>query len=186
MSRQALAAGGLLALVLLALSLLRARPVDPQRSAPAGPSPAQAPLLPTPSPSLAQPTASRVSAPSPLRLPAPGLSGANPAGTLFVQLELRADSARLLHIEARPELPFRLRPSAGRYGLLLEGPQGASASLRFEVQGLAPSGQDEVTGDELRLAAAPILLKLPRLGSPARLRVVSPAGTILGDLQLEE
>jgi hypothetical protein len=179
-SRAELALGAaLLGLVLLASQLLSTAPPAPRSSrlSPSSPS-----ASPTPQP--AEPPVEVPSPPQPLALPPPGVEGQPLEGTLFVQLELSPDSVRLLHVEARPALPFRYRPSAGRYGLLLQGPERARASLRFDAPGLADGAQDEVTGDELRLAAAPLLLKLPHLGLPARLQVFSPSGTLLGDLEL--
>jgi len=178
---------GVSALVILAGLLFTLPPGAPRAS----PSPAQSAASPLPNPTRpasSLPSSSPQASPAPpaLALPPPGLEGRTQAGTLFVQLELSANSVRVLYVEARPGLPFRLRGATGRYGLQLEGRDGARASLRFDAEALASTDQDEVSGDELRLAAAPVLLKLPRVQLPARLRVISPRGTLLGEVELRE
>ncbi|MBL4845231.1 MAG: hypothetical protein JKY65_06885 [Planctomycetes bacterium] len=103
-----------------------------------------------------------------------GLSGPAPKGTLFVQLELGPkDSVRILREIPKERLGFRLQSRPGSYWIELEDAAGRRARASFPVSGkLEVEGLERARiGDQLYLARAPVLVRLPFPQRPATLRV---------------
>ncbi|MBL4844708.1 MAG: hypothetical protein JKY65_04210 [Planctomycetes bacterium] len=197
---------GLILLILLAVISWQFIPQEVPPS-PAPPSATPSPSAPTATPSTtpsetpAAPPSTAAGLPPQVEGPpldlgpsdpmeAPKLKGAFPAGTLYAQVEIRADAVRLLGRFEKAALPFRgERVQRGRaYHALLVDSAGNRALVPFEVRGLLPAGAKgpgTVVGEEVYTKQVPEMIRLPQPVYPAKLTIRDPKGKVLGTLNLE-
>ena len=114
------------------------------------------------------------------------------SGSWVVPLDLGWEGAEA-DAPIRSEVPFRpARSSRGeRFQARITDATGNVSSYDLPVRGLIPlelaeGRQELVRHDEVFLARAPVLLRLPQLALPARVELLRPDGELAASLALSE
>lgn len=114
------------------------------------------------------------------------------SGSWVVPLDLGWEGAEA-DAPIRSEVPFRpARSSRGeRFQARITDAAGQVSSYDLPVRGLIPleladGRQELVRHDEVFLARAPVLLRLPELALPARVELLRPDGKLAATLALSE